>query len=190
MILNAVWFVLNVIAIGRAHIWVLLAVFHATSISVQIVIQPHAKSADCHPLLITIPARIGRNMPVRLTYEGNLSMLFQVKLRMHTAEEGGRRTSYITPGYRPDWKGDSKPEHNCAQVLMAQTKLTSGEDGGAFLQPLSPECWSTVVVGDALFCYEGFKEVGKAEVIAIYKEPACQYEDEVNVTPETGRVVG
>ena len=32
MILNAVWFVLNVIAIGRAHIWVLAAIFPGTSI--------------------------------------------------------------------------------------------------------------------------------------------------------------
>jgi hypothetical protein len=110
-------------------------------------------------------------------------MLLQVRLRMHTSEEGGRLISYIMPGYRPDWKSTSKPEYNCAQVFMAQTKLTSGEDGWVFLQPLSAELWNKVAIDDVLFCQEGPKEVGRAIVIAIYQELPGEYAWGANVPP-------
>jgi hypothetical protein len=90
-------------------------------------------------------------------------MTYKVLLSLNNA-----RSTPIFSHYRPDWKSESKPEYNCAQVLLNdRDMLFPGESCECKLQPAMTDLWKTVQVGDMLHCMEGLTEVGTATVMSI-----------------------
>ena len=81
------------------------------------------------------------------------------------------RKSSIRTGYRPDWISDSKPEFNCARVILRtkDDEIAPGQWAKALLQPLVPEYWKEVGFGDKLSCQEGLAKVGEAIVIDVFE---------------------
>lgn len=69
--------------------------------------------------------------------------------------------------YRPDWVSDSKPDYNCAQILIDVPILNPGEKCHAILEPLAIDLWNNVVINDVLKCMEGPHQVGEAIVLEI-----------------------
>lgn len=81
-------------------------------------------------------------------------MLLLVRLRVLPE---GRKTP-ITSKYRPDWVCPSKPEYNCASILLPVEELAPGATAyGVLLLPLRGDLWSAVKVGDILEAREGRK---------------------------------
>lgn len=90
-------------------------------------------------------------------------MIYKISLHLNN-----KRTTPIFSHYRPDWVSDSKPEYNCAQVLLNDRDMMfPGETCECRLQPLMTNLWKNVKVGDVLSCREGLNEVGTATVLDI-----------------------
>lgn len=103
-------------------------------------------------------------------------MIYLVKLILNDT-----RSTPVFSHYRPDWVGETKPEYNCAAVLLPEG-LDSIEPAGdhngegtedtVMLIPLHPEQWLALQPGDTLQAREGFKTVGHATILQVFDLPS------------------
>jgi hypothetical protein len=100
------------------------------------------------------------------------SMKLQVRLRLLSTAEGGRRTP-VSIGYRPLWdNGDRQSDgavhrHDAAIVDMTPEVLDPGLEAEAVLLVARPEFWHHFRVNDDLVMSEGSNVLGSAKVLGI-----------------------
>ena len=110
------------------------------------------------------------NNPVRWREKGSAEGYVRVRLRLLTADEGGRKTP-IADGYRACWDigtvEDGKPCFNDAPLLLEEgDTLDLGVEATVRLHPLAWQYWGEIRSGQVITMHEGRKLVGRATVLA------------------------
>jgi len=118
-----------------------------------------------------IPSGLGyRHVVARdwLDYEAEHGFI-RVRLRLLTAEEGGRSRP-IYSDYRASWDIGNTYEgewtvNDAPLVLEDVDKLDPGDEALARIHPIAPQFWNHVEPGLRIYAHEGPRRVGEATVI-------------------------
>jgi len=70
------------------------------------------------------------------------------------------RDTPVMDGYRPNWVSACKPDQNCARMIDI-------EGDQAILDPLFPDQWPSLGVGDNIDAYEGARQTVHAIITAV-----------------------